>query len=64
MKYLVSKGVPSDLISARGVGKTQPVTGDKCNALRGAELKACLAPDRRVEIEVKARNVQEVQITK
>ncbi|MDF7666551.1 porin OmpA [Orbaceae bacterium ESL0727] len=62
MKYLVSKGVPSDLISARGMGKAQPVTGDKCKALRGAELKACLAPDRRVEIEVKARNVQEVKV--
>ncbi|WP_085247212.1 porin OmpA [Gilliamella mensalis] len=63
MKYLVSKGVPADLISARGMGKAQPVTGTKCNALRGANLKACLAPDRRVEIEVKARNVQEVQVT-
>ncbi|MWN05239.1 OmpA-OmpF porin, OOP family [Gilliamella bombicola] len=63
MKYLISKGVPANLISAHGVGKTQPVTGTKCNALRGADLKACLAPDRRVEIEVKARNVQEVQVT-
>ncbi|MWN32004.1 MULTISPECIES: porin OmpA [unclassified Gilliamella] len=63
MKYLVAKGVPANLISAHGVGKTQPVTGTKCNALRGADLKACLAPDRRVEIEVKARNVQEVQVT-
>ncbi|NUF50358.1 porin OmpA [Gilliamella sp. ESL0250] len=63
MRYLVSKGVPADLISARGMGKSQPVTGTKCNALRGASLKACLAPDRRVEIEVKARNVQEVQVT-
>lgn len=62
MKYLVSKGVPANLISARGVGKAQPVTGTKCNALRGAELKACLAPDRRVEIEVKARSVQEVEV--
>ncbi|MWP62201.1 porin OmpA [Gilliamella sp. Pas-s25] len=63
MKYLISKGVPADLISARGMGKSQPVTGTKCNALRGANLKACLAPDRRVEIEVKARNIQEVQVT-
>ena len=63
MKYLVARGVPAEIISARGMGKSQPVTGTKCNALRGAELKACLAPDRRVEIEVKARNVQEVQVT-
>ncbi|MCX8712530.1 porin OmpA [Gilliamella sp. B3464] len=62
MKYLVEKGVPADLISARGMGKSQPVTGTKCNALRGADLKACLAPDRRVEIEVKARNVKEVKV--
>ncbi|OCG07075.1 hypothetical protein A9G13_08815 [Gilliamella sp. wkB178] len=62
MRYLVAKGVPSNLISARGMGKSQPVTGTKCNALRGAELKACLAPDRRVEIEVKARNVQEIKV--
>ncbi|MCO6537040.1 MAG: porin OmpA [Gilliamella sp.] len=63
MKYLIAKGVPSNLISARGVGKSQPVTGTKCNALRGASLKACLAPDRRVEIEVKALNKKEVQVT-
>ncbi|MDF7670483.1 porin OmpA [Orbaceae bacterium ESL0721] len=62
MKYLVAKGVPSQLINARGVGKAQSVTGNKCNALRGSDLKACLAPDRRVEIEVKALNVQEVEI--
>jgi OmpA-OmpF porin, OOP family len=62
LNYLVKKGVPAEIISARGMGKAQPVTGTKCNALRGASLKACLAPDRRVEIEVKARNVQEVEV--
>lgn len=60
--YLVSQGVPADLISARGVGKSQPVTGDKCNTLKGADLIACLAPDRRVEIEVKAKTVEEVEV--
>lgn len=63
MNYLLSKGVPADLISARGVGKSQPVTGDQCNALKGADLKTCLAPDRRVEIEVKAKTVEEVEVT-
>ncbi|MFQ1016710.1 porin OmpA [Gilliamella sp. BG7] len=63
MKYLVEKGVPASIISARGMGKSQPVTGTKCHALRGAKLKACLAPDRRVEIEVEARNVKEVEVT-
>ena len=62
LNYLVEKGVPAEIITSRGMGKSQPVTGTKCNALRGADLKACLAPDRRVEIEVKARNVQEVQV--
>lgn len=61
MKYLVSKGVPADLITARGVGKSDPLTGDKCKALKGSDLIACLAPDRRVEIEVKAVSVQELQ---
>ncbi|OCG33225.1 hypothetical protein A9G29_04710 [Gilliamella sp. Fer2-1] len=64
MKYLVANGVPSHIISARGMGKSQPVTGTKCNALRGASLKACLAPDRRVEIEVKALNEKEVEVIK
>ncbi|MCO6523780.1 MAG: porin OmpA [Candidatus Schmidhempelia sp.] len=62
MHYLVSKGVPSEVISARGAGKTQPVTGSKCNALRGNSLKSCLGPDRRVEIEVKAKNVEQVVV--
>jgi OmpA-OmpF porin, OOP family len=62
MHYLISKGVPSEVISARGAGKTQPVTGSKCNALRGSSLKACLGPDRRVEIEVKAKNVEQVVV--
>ena len=62
LNYLVQKGVPAEIISSRGMGKAQPVTGNKCNALRGADLKACLAPDRRVEIEVKARNIQEVKV--
>lgn len=62
MDYLVSKGVPADLISAKGVGKSDPVTGTACNTLTGADLKACLAPDRRVEIEIKALNVEEVII--
>jgi OmpA-OmpF porin, OOP family len=62
MHYLISKGVPSEVISARGAGKTQPVTGNKCNALRGNSLKACLGPDRRVEIEVKAKNVEQVVV--
>lgn len=52
MNYLITQGIPRDSISARGEGKASPITGTKCNGLKGATLKACLAPDRRVEIEV------------
>ena len=52
----VSKGIPSDKISARGMGKADPVTGNTCGYKAGRATKAqidCPAPDRRVEIEVK-----------
>ena len=52
--YLVSKGIPADKISARGMGKSNPVTGNTCDGVKAkAALIDCLAPDRRVEIEVK-----------
>ncbi|MEH2920890.1 porin OmpA [Samsonia erythrinae] len=52
--YLVSKGIPANKISARGQGKSQPVTGSTCDNVKPrAALIDCLAPDRRVEIEVK-----------
>ncbi|TKI07523.1 porin OmpA [Martelella alba] len=54
VSYLVSKGIPSDKISARGMGEANPVTGTTCDNVKGrAALITCLAPDRRVEIEVK-----------
>lgn len=52
--YLVSKGIPSNKISARGMGKSNPVTGNTCHNVKARKaLIECLAPDRRVEIEVK-----------
>ena len=52
--YLVSKGIPANKISARGMGESNPVTGSTCNNVKArAALIDCLAPDRRVEIEVK-----------
>ncbi|ACS86475.1 porin OmpA [Musicola paradisiaca] len=52
--YLVHKGVPANKISARGMGKANPVSGATCaNVKARAALIDCLAPDRRVEIEVK-----------
>ena len=52
--YLISKGIPANKISPRGMGKSNPVTGNTCdNVAPKAKLIDCLAPDRRVEIEVK-----------
>lgn len=51
--YLVSLGVSPDRIFTDGKGKANPVTGDSCKGVRATrDLIACLAPDRRVEIEV------------
>ena len=46
-------GVPKDKIETLGMGKTQPVPGVVCNQKNMKELIACLAPNRRVEVEVK-----------
>ncbi|MGR6659724.1 porin OmpA [Avibacterium paragallinarum] len=52
--YLVSKGVAQEVISSTGYGEANPVTGAKCDAVKGRKaLIACLADDRRVEISVK-----------
>jgi OOP family OmpA-OmpF porin len=55
--YLVSKGVPRDRIETLGMGKTQPVPGVVCNQKALKALIACLAPNRRVEVEVKGEGV-------
>jgi OmpA-OmpF porin, OOP family len=55
--YLVSKGVPKDKIETLGMGKTQPVPGVVCTMTQMKALIACLAPNRRVEVEVKGEAV-------
>ena len=50
--YLVSKGIPAARIYPEGKGKRDPVTGDKCHQKNRTHLIACLAPDRRVEVEI------------
>ena len=51
--HLVSRGIDANRIYADGVGEAGSVTGDKCHGLgSGKALKDCLAPDRRVDIEV------------
>lgn len=56
--YLVSRGVARDKIETLGMGKTQPVPGVVCNQKNLKELIACLAPNRRVEVEVKGEAVR------
>jgi OOP family OmpA-OmpF porin len=56
--YLVSKGVAKDKIETLGMGKTQPIPGVKCEMKAMKELIACLAPNRRVEVEVKGEAVK------
>jgi len=59
--YLVSKGVARDKIETLGMGKTQPVPGVVCNQPYPKERKAlieCLAPNRRVEVEVKGEIIR------
>ena len=55
--YLVSKGVAKDKIETLGMGKTQPLPGVVCNQKNFKELIACLAPNRRVEVEVKGEAI-------
>jgi len=55
--YLVSKGVAKDKIETLGMGKTQPVPGVVCTMTQMKALIACLAPNRRVEVEVKGEAV-------
>jgi OmpA-OmpF porin, OOP family len=53
--YLVaSAGIPADKITAYGVGATNPVTQphDCVGSTATKAVTACLAPDRRVDIEV------------
>jgi len=53
--YLISNGIPANDIRASGVGESQPVTRpDQCTGGNNDALKACLQPDRRVEVEVAA----------
>ena len=50
-RFLVSKSVVADRIVTAGKGATQPVTRSKeCSGAEGADLIACLQPDRRVEV--------------
>lgn len=47
--YLVSKGISDTRLTSVGKGKADPVV--ECHNKRRADLIACLAPNRRVEVE-------------
>jgi outer membrane protein OmpA-like peptidoglycan-associated protein len=48
-QYLVGKGIPEEMIHARGVGASQPIV--ECSAKQSMKKQiACLQPNRRVEI--------------
>jgi len=54
--FLIEQGVPADKVFSEGRGESQPVTGDQCKKMgresaANHKLVACLAPDRRVEVE-------------
>ena len=54
-RYLVGKGVPDELVSAVGGGDSRPLVSCD-NKLPRRDLIQCLAPNRRVEIEVRHRD--------
>jgi len=50
-QYLVSQGIKPEQIQAKGLGEADPVA--KCDGVKPrAKLIACLAPNRRVEVDV------------
>ncbi len=49
--HLISQGIDPNKIVAYGKGEADPVTGNTCHG-HGKALKECLAPDRRVDIDV------------
>ncbi|SEF73500.1 type VI secretion system membrane subunit TssM [Marinobacterium lutimaris] len=51
-QYLIGKGVPAGLIEAQGAGSERLLVSCDLNQPR-SQLIACLAPNRRVEIEVR-----------
>ncbi len=49
--YLINRGVSSELISTNGMGKSQPIFSCPDN-LKRTQLIECLAPNRRVTIQI------------
>lgn len=62
---LIDNGVnESSIVSVKGYGESNSVTGDKCDNVKGRDaLVSCLAPDRRVEVSVNGDFVEEIEVT-
>lgn len=52
--YLIAQGVPATLVASRGMGATEPVV--QCSDDARPALIRCLAPNRRVEVIVRAES--------
>ncbi|MDQ8934892.1 OmpA family protein [Acinetobacter rudis] len=50
--YLIDSGISEQVISFSSAGKTQPVTNGCYDVAKGNAQRACLQPDRRVEVEI------------
>ena len=51
--YLVGKGIVASRIHTEGKGSTQPITRPgQCKGKKSRKVIACLAPDRRVDVEI------------
>ena len=54
--YLMVKGKQEEKIKVEGLGESSPVTGNACDKVRPfKKLVECLAPDRRVEVEIQGQ---------
>ena len=54
--YLVAGGIPADRVTSVGNGESEAKMTKECQAKfkKRADLIACLAPDRRVDVEISA----------
>ncbi|HEX5464666.1 MAG TPA: OmpA family protein [Burkholderiales bacterium] len=59
-QYLTSKGIPPNKVYAEGKGESNPVTkpGECKKGMGWKSLVKCLAPDRRVEVQVTGNKQQ------
>ena len=53
--YLVDQGIPPDAVSLVSMGEFAPLV--QCERQRGQALIDCLAPNRRVDLEVQAKEI-------